>query len=39
MEDNSINLQEENIFSLKEFMKFIGPGILISIGYLDPGNC
>jgi Mn2+/Fe2+ NRAMP family transporter len=25
-------------FSLKKFLSFVGPGFLMSIAYLDPGN-
>jgi Mn2+/Fe2+ NRAMP family transporter len=25
-------------FSLKKFFSFVGPGLLMSIAYLDPGN-
>lgn len=24
---------------LIQFLKFLGPGVLISVGYIDPGNC
>ena len=27
-----------NDFSLKNFCKYFGPGLLVSIAYLDPGN-
>lgn len=26
-------------FSFGRFFKFAGPGMLVSIAYLDPGNC
>ena len=25
-------------FSFRRFLKFVGPGVLVSIAYLDPGN-
>jgi len=28
----------KNRFSFKELMKYFGPGLLVSIAYLDPGN-
>jgi len=24
---------------IKQFFKFLGPAVLISVGYVDPGNC
>ena len=33
-----IVLQLQPIFSLRKLWKFTGPGFLMSIAYLDPGN-
>ena len=29
---------DEDAFSWKRFLSFVGPGFLISIAYIDPGN-
>lgn len=31
-------IEENKKFSGKEFLKFIGPGILVTVGFIDPGN-
>ncbi len=31
-------IRENKKFSGKEFLKFIGPGILVTVGFIDPGN-
>lgn len=31
-------IRENNRFSGKEFLKFVGPGILVTVGFIDPGN-
>ncbi|KAJ3250143.1 hypothetical protein HDU77_006937 [Chytriomyces hyalinus] len=31
-------LKAETPFSFKDFRRFIGPGFMIGVGYLDPGN-
>lgn len=28
----------ERIFGIKEILKYIGPGLLITVGFIDPGN-
>ena len=30
---------DESNFTFKKCIQFIGPGFLVSVGYLDPGNC
>lgn len=35
--DNNM-MKESKKFSGKEFLKFIGPGILVTVGFIDPGN-
>lgn len=30
--------KKENGFKGKEFLKYIGPGILVTVGFIDPGN-
>ena len=30
--------KKENRFRGKEFLKYIGPGILVTVGFIDPGN-
>lgn len=37
MKTNKFNLKEKN-FAGKEFLKYIGPGILVTVGFIDPGN-
>lgn len=32
-------IEEINTFNWKQFLKYFGPGLLVSIAYLDPGNC
>lgn len=36
-EKNNFIKRKKN-FSGKEFLKFIGPGILVTVGFIDPGN-
>ncbi len=36
-EDN--DKDESPAFSCAMFLKVAGPGILVSVAYLDPGNC
>ena len=31
-------IRENNRFSGREFLKFVGPGILVTVGFIDPGN-
>ncbi|MBS5950790.1 MAG: Nramp family divalent metal transporter [Clostridium sp.] len=31
-------IEENKKFSGKEFLKFVGPGILVTVGFIDPGN-
>lgn len=31
-------IKENKKFSGKEFLKFVGPGILVTVGFIDPGN-
>lgn len=31
-------IKEDKKFSGKEFLKFVGPGILVTVGFIDPGN-
>ncbi|CDO91798.1 unnamed protein product [Kluyveromyces dobzhanskii CBS 2104] len=31
-------LKRNNFDVLKKFMKFVGPGIMVSVAYMDPGN-
>lgn len=31
-------IEENKKFSGKEFFKFVGPGILVTVGFIDPGN-
>lgn len=35
----SQNNKKNNDFSFPNFFRHFGPGLLISIAYLDPGNC
>jgi hypothetical protein len=40
--NETIKYQPENdTFKQKvvQFIKFLGPAVLISVGYIDPGNC
>jgi len=37
MKNNKFNLKEKN-FAGKEFLKYVGPGILVTVGFIDPGN-
>lgn len=30
--------KKENRFTGKEFLKYVGPGILVTVGFIDPGN-
>ena len=30
--------KRESQFKGKEFLKYIGPGILVTVGFIDPGN-
>lgn len=30
---------DEDQFSFRNLLGFVGPGMLVSIAYLDPGNC
>ena len=30
--------KKENSFIGKEFLKYVGPGILVTVGFIDPGN-
>lgn len=30
---------DDSNFTFKKCIQFIGPGFLVSVGYLDPGNC
>lgn len=32
------NKKEKSEFNRKEFLKYIGPGILVTVGFIDPGN-
>ncbi|WP_411170086.1 Nramp family divalent metal transporter [Clostridium sp. MB05] len=32
------NKKEKLEFNRKEFLKYIGPGILVTVGFIDPGN-
>ena len=32
------NKQHNPIFGIKELLKFIGPGLLVTVGFIDPGN-
>ena len=25
-------------FGIREFLKYIGPGLLVTVGFIDPGN-
>lgn len=31
-------IEENKKISGKEFLKFVGPGILVTVGFIDPGN-
>ena len=33
-----LNVRHETRRSAREFLKYIGPGILITVGFIDPGN-
>ncbi|QDH17723.1 Nramp family divalent metal transporter [Swingsia samuiensis] len=35
---SSIRLPEKNTVWFKRFLAFVGPGYMISVGYMDPGN-
>ena len=37
MMNNKFNLKDKK-FAGKEFLKYIGPGILVTVGFIDPGN-
>lgn len=37
MKINKFILKEKN-FAGKEFLKYVGPGILVTVGFIDPGN-
>lgn len=32
------NKQHEKKFGIKEVLKYIGPGLLVTVGFIDPGN-
>ena len=31
--------QDSTIKKMKQFLAFLGPAVLVSVGYVDPGNC
>lgn len=37
-ETSSLSASTPQNFSFRNFLKYFGPGLLISIAYLDPGN-
>jgi Mn2+ and Fe2+ transporters of the NRAMP family len=37
MKNNIFNLKDKK-FAGKEFLKYVGPGILVTVGFIDPGN-
>lgn len=42
-EDTNLNLTESNDntiphYTFRQFLKYVGPGFLICIAYIDPGN-
>ena len=37
-EDDLLNMNEQHKFSFRKLIGFIGPGLLVSIAYIDPGN-
>lgn len=37
-ETSSLSNSTPQSFSFRNFLKYFGPGLLISIAYLDPGN-
>ncbi len=36
--DKNNVIRKNKSFSGKEFLKFVGPGILVTVGFIDPGN-
>ena len=44
MEKNMKNIEKKifnknaSKFNGKEFLKYVGPGILVTVGFIDPGN-
>ncbi len=39
MGEITIDIIDDEQFSCRKLLKFIGPGFLVSVGYIDPGNC
>lgn len=39
MADVEVQILEGETFSCRKFLRFAGPGFLVSVGYIDPGNC
>ncbi|MDN5317345.1 MAG: manganese transport protein [Thermoanaerobacterium sp.] len=35
---NNLLKEDQNIVPFVDFMKYIGPGILVTVGFIDPGN-
>ncbi|MBP2071847.1 Nramp family divalent metal transporter [Thermoanaerobacterium butyriciformans] len=35
---NNLLKEDQNIVPFIDFMKYIGPGILVTVGFIDPGN-
>ena len=33
-----VNDLDKDQFSMRGFMKYVGPGFLVSVAYIDPGN-
>jgi hypothetical protein len=31
--------QDSTLKKIKQFVLFLGPAVLVSVGYVDPGNC
>ena len=35
---NSQNMKKENARSWRSCLRFVGPGYMVAVGYMDPGN-
>jgi manganese transport protein len=33
-----LSKDHKRVFGLREFLKYIGPGLLVTVGFIDPGN-